>query len=48
MTIKELKDFIYRSFYRQIGFPKGSSYYLFLLATKLVEKPNANNVKKYY
>ena len=27
MTIKELKDFIFRNCYRQIGFTKENSYY---------------------
>ena len=27
MTIKELRDFIYQSYYRRIGFPKENSCY---------------------
>ena len=47
MTIKELRDFIYESYYRGIGFPKGGSYYsmkhqkkrvFLLLGTKLIKK----------
>ena len=58
MTIKELKDFIFENYYRQIGFTKENSYYLvkyqkekdlLLLATKLIEKiPDASNAKEYY
>ena len=43
--IKGLKDFVFENYYRQIGFPKDTSYHsvqLFkcfvLLATKLIEK----------
>ena len=55
VTIKELKDFIFENYYRQIEFTKEKSYYsmkhqkkkdLLLLATKLIEKkPNASNAK---
>ena len=55
MTIKELKDFIYESYYRWIGDLKENSYYsikhskkkdLLLLATKLIEKiSNTTNAK---
>ena len=47
MKIKELKDFIFENYYRQIEFTKENSYYsmkhqkkkdLLLLATKLIEK----------
>ena len=58
MTVKELKDFIFENYYRQIGFTKENSYYLvkyqkekdlLLLATKLIEKiPDASNAKEYY
>ena len=47
MKIKELKDFIFENYYRQIEFTKQNSYYsmkhqkkkdLLLLAPKLIEK----------
>ena len=46
-TIKQLKDFIFESYYSRIGITKESSYqpmknqkkkYLLLLATKLIKK----------
>ena len=55
--IKELKDFIFENYYRQIGFTKENSYYsmkhrkkkdLSLFATKLIEKiPAASNTKDF-
>ena len=58
MTIKELKDFMLKNYYRQIGFPKEKNYYsmkhqkkkeLLLLATKLIESiPDASNAQEYY
>ena len=47
MTVKEVKDFIFENYYRQIGFAKEKSYYsikrqkkkdLLSFATKLIEK----------
>ena len=46
IIIKNLKDFIYENYYRQVGLPQENSYYsikqekkdLLLLATKLIEK----------
>ena len=56
--IKELKDFIFKSYYRQIEFTKENSFYslkhqkkkdLILLPTKLIKKiPDASNAKEYY
>ena len=56
-TIKEMKDYIFKNYYRRIGFPKYNSFYsmkskrkkdLLLLAAKLIEKiPNACNAKEY-
>ena len=58
MTIKELKDFMLKNYYRQTGFPKEKNYYsmkhqkkkeLLLLATKLIESiPDASNAQEYY
>ena len=57
MTIKELRNFIFENYYREIGFIKGNNCSmkhekkkdLLLLATKLIEKkiPDVSNAKKY-
>ena len=58
MTIKELKNFIYENYYRQVWFPKESNHYsikyqrkkdLLWLAIKLTVKiPDATNAKLNY
>ena len=58
LTIKELKDFIFKNYYRRIGFTKENNYYsmkhwkkkdLLLLPTKfLVKISDASNAKEYY
>ena len=58
MTIKELKNFIYENYYRQVWFPQESSHYtikyqrkkdLLWLAIKLTVKiPDATNAKLNY
>ena len=55
-TIKKdlLKDFIFETYYRRVGFPKENSYYskekhLLLFASKLIDKiPDASNANEYY
>ena len=56
ITIKELKDFTYESYYRRMGFLKENSYYsikyqkkkVLLLATKIIENlSDATNAKQY-
>ena len=57
MTIKELRNFLFENYYREIGFIKGNNCSvkhekkkdLLLLATKLIEKkiPDVSNAKKY-
>ena len=56
MSINEIKDFIFKNYYKRIGFSKENSYYsmnglkekyLFLLANKLLEKiPDPHNAKE--
>ena len=58
MTMKELKNFIYENYYRQVWFPKENSHYsikyqrkkdLLWLAIKLTVKiPDATNTKLNY
>ena len=54
ITIKELKDFTYESYYRRMGFLKENSHYsikrqkkkVLLLATKIIESiSDATNAK---
>ena len=55
IAIKELRDFIFNNYYRQIGFAKENSYYsmerqrkkdLLSFASKLIEKiPDPSNTK---
>ena len=57
MIGKELKDFIFEKYYRQLGFTKENSYYsikhwkekdLLLLGVKLIKKiTDASNAKDY-
>ena len=58
MTIKELKNFIYENYYRQVWFPKESSHYsikyqrkidlLWLAINLTVKIPDATNAKLNY
>ena len=57
MTVKELKDFIFKSYYRRMGFTKENSYQSvtdqnnkdwLLFATKFKKIPKASNSKEYY
>ena len=57
MSVNEIKDFIFKNYYKIIGFSKESSYYsikrlkkkdLLLLANKLIEKTsNPRNAKEH-
>ena len=52
MSINEIKDFIFKNYYKRIGFSKENSYYsmkdlkeksLLLLANKSEKTPDSNN-----
>ena len=46
MTVKELRDFLFENYYKQIGISKENS--LHILATKLTEQiPDPSNAKEY-
>ena len=58
MSVNEIRDFIFESYCKRIGFSKENSYYsmkcfkqkdLLLLANKLIEKiPDPRNAKGHY
>ena len=57
MSVNEIRDFIFKNYYKRIEFFKENSYYsmkylkkdLLLLANKLIEKiPASRNTKKHY
>ena len=57
MSINEIKDFIFKNYYKRIGFSKENSYYsmkglkekyLLLLANKLEKIPSPHNTKERY
>ena len=58
MSANEIRDFIFESYYKRIGFSKENSYYsmkplkrkdLLLIANKLIEKvPDPRNAKEHY
>ena len=59
MTIKELRDFIHKNYYRRIGFPKENNYYsmkhqekricyCLQLLSILFEEKNSETIKNSY
>ena len=58
MTVNEIRDYIFKIYYKRIGFSKETSYYsvkrqknkdLQLFVTKLTEKvPDPRNAKEHY
>ena len=56
MSVNEIRGFIFKNYYKRIGFSKDNNYYLMkrlknkdLFATKLIEKiPDPCNAKEHY
>ena len=58
MSVNDIRDFIFKNYYKRIGFLKEGRYYsmkrlkrkdLLLLANKLIEKvPDPRNAKEHY